>query len=245
MMNNQPALERCRTFIDCQSRDPTKRASLSGRSDPRPTITISRATGAGGIPVAEKLAEYLQAHVPRTGCAWTIFDKNLVEKVLDDHNLPKRLAQFLPEDKVSGIADMMEELLGLHPPAWTLIRQTTETILRLARLGNVILVGRGATVITGKLENAFHVRLVGSLEPRIKLVQEYYHLNHEAAVGFVHEQDRGRKRYVQNYFHQNIDDPTLYHLIINTDRFSFDEVARLIGGAVVDKFYQHATAAAK
>lgn len=243
-MNSQLAFERCLTFVDCQLRDSSKRARPSSPSAPRPTITISRATGAGGIPVAEKLAEYLQAHVPRAGCAWTVFDKNLVEKVLEDHNLPTRLAQYLPEDKVSGIADMMEELLGLHPPAWTLIRQTTETILRLARLGNVILVGRGATVITGKLENAFHVRLVGSLEPRIKLVQEYYHLSHKAAIDFVHQQDRGRKRYVQKYFHQNIDDPVLYHLIINTDRFSFDEAARLIGGAVVDKFYQHATATA-
>jgi diguanylate cyclase (GGDEF)-like protein len=45
---------------------------------------------------------------------------------------------------MSEITDTLDELLGLHPPAWTLVRQMTETILHLAEMGNVILVGRGA-----------------------------------------------------------------------------------------------------
>ena len=58
--------------------------------------------------------------------------------------------------------------MGLHPSSWTLVQQTNATILQLAQMGNVILVGRGATVITSKLNNVFHVRLVGSLEKRIE-----------------------------------------------------------------------------
>jgi cytidylate kinase len=45
------------------------------------------------------------------------------------------------------------------------------------------------------------------------------------------------QRYVKRHFHQNIDDPLLYHLIINTDRLSQEEATRLIGDAVLHKFY--------
>jgi len=37
-----------------------------------------------------------------------------------------------------------------------------ETILHLAEQGNVILIGRGANLVTRELQHVFHVRLVGS-----------------------------------------------------------------------------------
>jgi cytidylate kinase len=162
-----------------------------------------------------------------------VFDKNLVEQVLEDHHLPKRLAQFMPEDRVSHMEDFMAELLGLRPSTWTLVHQTTETVLRLADLGHVILVGRGATVITRKLPQAFHVRLVGSLARRIARVQEYLHLDAKAAAEYVQKLEEGRIRYLRTHFHQNIDDPLLYHLIINTDEVPLDEATWLIGEAVI------------
>ena len=73
-----------------------------------------------------------------------------MDKVLQEHNLPERVAKFMPEDRTSEIADTMEELFGLHPPSWLLVRKVTETILHLAELGNVILIGRGAAVVTAK-----------------------------------------------------------------------------------------------
>ena len=80
-----------------------------------------------------------------------------MEKVLEDHSLPNRLARFMPEDRISEISDTMDELFGLHPPSWTLVRQTADTILHLAELGNVIVIGRGAAVITRKLDYVFNV----------------------------------------------------------------------------------------
>jgi cytidylate kinase len=240
-MSWQTPLDRCVSYIDCRLQEDG--AEPPHPAKPRPSIAISRQAGTGGIPVAEKLAEYLETHEPAHDCPWTVFDKNLVEKVLEDHNLPKRLARFMPEDHVSQLEDMMEELLGLHPPSWTLVRQMTETVLRLARLGNVILVGHGANVITARLDNVFQVRLVGTLEPRTRFVERFYHLDRESAVEFIRREDRGRKRYVRKHFHQDVEDPVLYHLIINTDRFSFGEAARLIGEAVRQKFYAQPMAA--
>ena len=202
----------------------------------RPAITISRMAGAGGYTVASKLAEYLQTHVPAR-CEWTVFDRNLIEKVLEDHHLHKRIADFMAENKrKSMITDSMEEYLGLHPSSWTLVQQTAETILHLAQMGYVILVGRGGNVITGKLPNAFHVRLVGSLEKRVGHAQEVHNLGRPAALEWIKKEDTGRRHYVKENYDKDIDDPLLYHLVLNTDLIPFDKAASLIGDEVIKRF---------
>ncbi len=73
--------------------------------------------------------------------------------MLEDHDLPAHLAKLLPEDKIAAINEMVDEILGLHPPSWPIVHQSIETILRLAEMGNVILVGRGAPAVTRRLPN--------------------------------------------------------------------------------------------
>jgi cytidylate kinase len=232
-MNTKVAFENCLSYIDSQMQATEKTEPLPAEDHGRPAITISRETGAGAITVGEKLAEYLQAHSPAGPCPWTVFDKNLVEKVLEDHDLPKRLARFMPEDRCPQIEDIMAEVLGLRPPSWTLVHQTVETMLRLAQMGRVILVGRAACVITHKLKNVFHVRLVASWDKRVAHIQQIHHFDAAAAADFVRKSDQGRKRYVQTYFNQHIDNPLLYHMILNTDLVPFDAAARIIGDAVL------------
>src|ERR1035441_3629019 len=79
----------------------------------RRAVTISRQAGCGAVTVAEKLASYLQQHAPHEGVAWTIFDRELMDKVLADHNLPKYLAKFLPEDRASQIEDTLADIFGV------------------------------------------------------------------------------------------------------------------------------------
>ena len=232
-MNLAYGLERCRTFINTQIQPAGKGLTSAKDGELRRAVTISRQTGSGAHVVAEKLAACLQAHTPSDARPWTVFDRNLVEKVLEDHNLPQRLARFMPEDRVSEIADTMDELFGLHPSSWTLVRQTTETILHLAELGNVILIGRGATVITGKVDYVFHVRLVGSLEKRVAHIQELHGLNKQAALELVRREDRGRRRYLKAHFKTDLDDPLFYHLVINTDLVSYENAAQLIADAIL------------
>lgn len=198
----------------------------------RPMITISRQAGSGAHTVADELVARLQAGEPPGSPPWTVFDRDLVDRVLADHDLPDRLVEFMPEDRVPAIADSIDELFGVHPSTATLVKKTAETILRLAELGNVVVIGRGANIITWKLAHAFHVRLVGSVERRVEYVQGYLHLGPKAAAEYVRKEDLGRKRYVKKYYGKDIDDPLLYHLVVNTDRVSYVEAARMIAEAV-------------
>ncbi len=220
--------DKCLAFINCQL-NPAEKPELAPTR--RLAITLSRQTGSGAHTVASHLAPLLEQKLPGSS-PWTVFDRDLVEKVLQDHHLPTRLAQYMPEDRTYSIQDIMQELVGLHPPSYDLVHQTTETVLRLAELGNVILVGRGANVITARLEHVFHVRLVGSPARRLERLQKMLHLEGDAARQLMEKSDAGRRRYLKEYFGADIDDPLLYHLTINTDRLDEAEAAQLILTAV-------------
>lgn len=231
-MKGPTGLDHCFDYIRCQSQTMRQSSVTRPGGPPRRTITISRQAGTGAHVLAQELVARLQARAPSGSCPWTMFDRDLVHRVLQEHDLPKRLATYMPEDRVFEISDIMDGLFGLHPHTWTLVRKTAETILRLAELGNVVVIGRGANVVTGALESAFHVRLVGSLEARVARVQEYEHLDPPTASRYVHEEDLGRKRYLKKYYGEDIDNPLLYHLVVNTDRMSHAEAARVIVEAV-------------
>lgn len=231
-MNMALDFEKCLTFVNCQLR-PGSGSLQSKAALPRRAVTISRQGGSGGHAVALALAQRLQAQTPSDQCPWTIFDRDLVKKVLEDHHLPQKLARFMPEDRISEITDTLDELFGLHPPSLALVRQTADTILRLVELGNVIIIGRGANVTTARLDYVFHVRLVGSLEHRVAHMQQIIGCDQATASRFVQREDLGRKRYLKKYFDKDIDDPLLYHLIINTDLISYEEAAELIAHSML------------
>ena len=230
-MSAQISFENCRAFLNCQWQGATARPCASAEAR-GPAVTISRQAGSGAHTIAEKLAAHLQSLSPKDAPPWTVFDHNLVEKVLEDHQLPARLAQYMPEDRTSEFQDSMDELFDLHPPSRTLVHQTSETLLRLASLGRVILIGRGANIVTSRLPGVLHVRLVAPFEQRVAHMQELRKLTRKAALDVVRREDRGRARYLKKYFDANIDDPLLYHLVINTDWVPVDQAAELIAQAM-------------
>ena len=231
-MNTHIGFEQCLSFINCHMRS-GKAPGPDEDGAARRAVTISRQMGSGAHTIAEGLAHYLQDR--GDGSQWAVFDRNLVERVLEDHHLPKRLAAFMPEDRIRGMQDTLDELFGLHPPSWELVRQTAETILRLAEMGNVIVIGRGANIITAKLDHVFHVRLVGSLEQRRQRVQEAEHVSAKEALAKIRKADAGRKRYLRRYFRRDINDSMLYHLTINTDLVPCEQAVVLIGDAVLNR----------
>ncbi|HEU5395892.1 MAG TPA: cytidylate kinase-like family protein [Verrucomicrobiae bacterium] len=205
-----------------------------------PSITISRMAGAGGRTVASKLAEDLQAYAPR-GRQWTVFDRNLIEKVLEDHHLSRRLAEYLPESSQPFRPPEFKELRGQNLSSTTMVEQTVETIWKLAEDGFVILVGRGANVITAGLDNMFHVRLVGSLEKRARRLEMVYDFDRATARQYLKTQDESKKRYLKEYFDRDIEDPLLYHLVVNTDGMTYEGAARVIADAVIHRFHLEST----
>ena len=228
MMN--ASLERCFSFINSHTAAPGR--TVSGPIVRR-AVTISRQTGCGAIAIAERLAQYLQQHAPNEPARWTVFDRDLMDKVLADHNLPKYLAKFLPEDRASKLEDSLADIFGVHPPTHTVVQQTAETLLQLAELGGAILVGRAGNIVTARLPNVLHVRLVAPLDDRVERICRDDHKTPDEARQFCLEEEQARARYVKTYFNADINDALLYHLVINTSRLGLENSVRMIADAVL------------
>lgn len=230
-MSAQISFENCLAFINHQWQSAATRPVVT-EGVRRTAVTISRQTGSGAHTIAEKLAARLQASTPKSAPPWTVFDRNLVEQVLEDHHLPARLAQHMPEDRTSQVEDIIDDLFDMKPPSWKLVEQTSETILRLAALGNVIIIGRGAAQVTALLPSVLRLRLVAPFAQRVARLQELRKLGRKPAEEVVRREDRGRTRFLKKYFGANVDDPLFYHLIINTGMVSYDEAVDLIADAL-------------
>jgi len=224
--------EKCKRYIDSHS--PKEEPAVKRKI--YPCITISRETGAGAQAVYKELIRLLEEKSEPNEIHWTFFDRKLIEKVLEDHNLPGQISEYLVEDKYRHVSTAVNEILGLHPSHWTILHKTTETVLQLARMGKVIIVGRGGNIITSKLNNVFHVRLIAPLENRIKHVMEVHNLNRSNAETYIKREDAARKKYLKSNFSKDVNDPELYHLIVNTGLLSYKECAELIVSGVKKKF---------
>jgi cytidylate kinase len=200
-----------------------------------PFVTLSRQAGAGAETVAHLLAEKLNADLTAGAQPWTVFDKNLITKVLEDADLPQEIAKLVLEDKDTTVQAILGEVLGLHPSMWTIFHHTSDTILKLARIGRCIIVGRGSEIITAKLKSGIHIRLVAPESTRLAHLEKHFHLDAKAAAKYLHEHDEGRRRYVKSNFQSDIDDPTLYHATLNTGLLSFDRTADLVARLVMDQ----------
>jgi len=125
--------------------------------------------------------------------------------------------------------------MGIHPPILKLVHKMASTILNLAEIGNVILIGRGSNVITSHLKNTYHIRLVAPLDQRIKHLQKSRDIKKEWAKNILLRGDENRKDFLLRTFRKDIDDPLLYHSTINVSLFSFDELVNSIVEAVRSK----------
>lgn len=233
-MNLSSHYDQCLTFLNTQVKPPVRPAAKSGPGFR--AVTLSRQTGTGGDAVAARLVASLNETGRKTERPWTVFDRNLVEKVLEDHQLPARLAKFFPEDRLTELQDIMDEVFGLRPASHTLVQQASETMLKLAALGNVVLVGRAGNLVTRKLPDVLHVRLVGSLEARARRLAESRGLPRKSALDLIEKEDAGRRRYVKKYFSADLRDAQFYHLVLNTDLVSIEETADLLARVVTQGF---------
>jgi hypothetical protein len=232
-MITYPAIHECRTYVAAHLK--SKDHPVSTTPHRTPSITISRQAGARGRSIGEKLQNALRARNPKDPVPWTLFDKDLVKRILEDHNLPAELEKFMPDDAVGELEGSINEILGLHPSLWSLFEKTVETIARLCRMGNCIVVGRGGNNISRGFSNVLHIRFIGSKDLRMHQINQMQDLSLKEAEKYVKEEDAARRKYVKQHFHCDIDDPLLYDLVINTDLLDDDTVVNIIISAVEGK----------
>lgn len=217
----------------------------AGRSDPRaaqqtmPFVTISRQAGAGGTTLAEQLVERLNHRRPRP--QWHCFDRQLVEKVANDHKIAESLIEQLESSAHSWVESIWAGLPGDRSDRWLdedeVYRRVATTIRSLAQRGHCVIVGRGGAYITQRLEGGVHVRLVAPLAYRIDQFAAQHQLTRREAGAEVRRIDRNREAFYRRYWPREMLDPIHFTATFNTADLTeprlIDAVTGLLGTSVV------------
>ena len=222
-------LERCQAFINSNfvrapSVKPGKRLAL----------TISRQIFSGSHAIAKELIPLLQKDKHLGTEAWALFDRDLVHRILEDHNLPKAIARYMPEDRDHEVTGLINEILGLHPSSWNPFQYTCDTIHKLCSVGNVIVIGRGSHVITRAMPHVLKVRIVCPLEKRVERAARILDVTRDEARKQVKQDDAARTAFVRSHFGEDINDPLAYDITLNTDRLPDEAAARILLQALRD-----------
>jgi len=123
-----------------------------------------------------------------------------------------------------------------HPKFWSLFdaekdryfHYMAETILGYASNGNCVILGRGSQVLLSGVSGVLHVRIIAPREWRVRHLIESLQYSESHAEETVTKSDHDQAKYIKSYYDHEMDEPQLYHMILNTSRMKDEEVINVI-----------------
>ena len=196
------------------------------RAEPAPVfLTLSRQFGCHAFALAEAVVRRIEV---RTGEVFEIFDRKLLEEISGRRDVASRLIESLTERTRSEVEDWVVGLFSGAESEMSAYRRLARTVCAIATKGRCILIGRGSAVLTRDLPGGIHVRLVAPVEWRVRTLKLHPHPNVPAEREAVLRMDLERESFIRKYLGADVNDPTLYHLVLNNARLSIGRQAELI-----------------
>jgi hypothetical protein len=199
-----------------------------------PVVTISAPYGAGGPIIGRAVAErfgvpFLDRAIP-VAVAQTLA-VSIDDAEAHDERAETRVGRMLAALAAAGIGSPTPEP-GV--PATAYREETARVIVTAAQTTGCVVLGRAGVMVLQDYPGALHVRLQGDRDRRVRqAVALGVEQGDEAAVRkLVDDQDRNRKAYFRHFYNVDPDDPSLYHLIIDSTVLDLDTSAELIAAAV-------------
>ncbi len=205
-------------------------------------VTISRQYGSGGTELALRVSELL---------GYSYLDKLIMTQIAEEVGLSgSDLADF--SEEYSKVRNFLLRLFTPGPHTFVKLsirkrdtsgEETSSTIqlndARCAALvrtaihkayqqGDVIVVGRGGQATLQDMPGALHVRIEAPLKVRVLRIQQREGLGIKESEDLAKRQDRTAAQYLQHLFGVRWDDPSLYHVVINTGKWDVEAAAQVV-----------------
>jgi len=185
-------------------------------------IAISHQMGAGGTEIGMGAAQRLGYHY---------VDQELIQDAVRRYGLVEEKLSHLDESKPT-----LFERFDAETRHYITILQTT--LLEFAENDNVVLMGRGGQWLLRGIPHVVRVRVIAPFEQRVRQwIKRTAEVagetpNHRAAADLLRRDDSekaGRMRYL---YEVDPADPSLYDLVINTEKLRYEAAVEMIERAV-------------
>jgi cytidylate kinase len=100
-----------------------------------------------------------------------------------------------------------------------------------AKLGNVVIVGRGAKFLLPKAAG-FSVRIIAPMEFRVEQIVLRQGVTAQEARTLIQRSDADRQTFIKRFFHHDVTDPHSHDLVVNIKQVTPDFAVQLICDAV-------------
>jgi len=175
-------------------------------------ITISREFGSGGETIARLVSE-------KTG--FMLINKDSIARGLSEHGIE------IPAADLEQLDLENDQDRSAH----RYIEAMHEYIYDLAIRNDLVILGRGGSILFKDYPPSIHVRVIAQFTQRVQRVMKTYNLNSDTAVKLVKEKDRGMISYYRQVFDVNWNNLRYYNLVLNTEYIELEDVADIIVGA--------------
>jgi cytidylate kinase len=142
---------------------------------------------------------------------------------------PRAVKEVLVRKEEHGLLDPLSSRVLDEAQCVDLVRYT---VLMAYETGNIVIVGRGGQAILADKPGVLHVRVVAPPEVRIQRLREQGAKGIADIKHHIAQQDRAIAEYLDRFFAITGDDPSNYHLLINTGRMGVEQAAQVIVAAV-------------
>jgi cytidylate kinase len=186
------------------------------------TITISPQMGSGGPEIGMALAQRL---------GYRYVDQEIIGDAVRRYGLAEDKASHLDESKPT-----LFERFDVETRYYITVLQTT--LLEFAEQDNCVLMGRGGQWLLRGIPQVLRVRMIAPFELRVKQwIKRTAEVagetpNQRAAVEFVRRDDAERSGRMRYLYEVDLDDPSLYDFVVNTEKLRYEAVVEMIEHAV-------------
>jgi cytidylate kinase len=197
-------------------------------------VALSAAYGAGGTVVGPQVAERLG--VP-------FLDRAIPLKVAEHLDVSVDHAAAHDEEARESFLDrLLRGFIGtdvgvpapVPPETFTSedFRRATEAVLlRQARTGEGVILGRAAALVLREDPRVLRVRLDGPVEGRIRQAMQLGNADEETARSTLRKLDRAHADYARQFYGADIRDCSLYHLVLDSTAIELEQCVNLIVAA--------------
>ena len=121
---------------------------------------------------------------------------------------------------------LLEKFFSERPKIY--LNRLQAVIFEVAKKGDAVFFGRGSQLLLHSFDCAFHVLLTGSKEKRVQRVMEEKQAGREVAEKIISHSDHDKRAFVRFAYDEDMLNPRLYDLVLNTDKLSIDSAAKMI-----------------
>lgn len=198
----------------------------------RPVVTLAALYGTGGSLIGPRVAErlgvpFLDRQIPEAVARRSGLSEDAVADVDEEPRglVDQLVANFGRTSTVTGATGGSAEHLDVQERK---LRGYIEEFLAQSSLTGGVALGRGGMVVLRSVPWALHVHLGGPREARVQQGMTLQGIDRRTAERRQEVEDRTRIGYVQRAYGVSGEDPSLYHLMLDSTALDLAACVELI-----------------